>query len=80
MDRSLKIINGLEEFEKSIPTFIESFVEYYGEDHRKEIEDKFFKQGCVGVVTLSNDGREMESNNITVTPYNSLNSIGYKSK
>lgn len=49
-------------------------------DIKKEIEDKFFKQGCVGVVTLSNDGREMESNNITVTPYNSLNSIGYKSK
>lgn len=53
MDRSLKIINGLEEFEKSIPTFIEAFVEYYGEDHRKEIEDKFSKARFIGYQTMS---------------------------
>ena len=53
MDRSLKLINGLEEFEKSIPTFIEAFVEYYGENHRKEIEDKFSKARFIGYQTMS---------------------------
>ncbi len=53
MDRSLKLINGLEEFEKSIPKFIEAFVEYYGENHRKEIEDKFSKARFIGYQTMS---------------------------
>lgn len=52
MDRSLKLINGLEEFEKSIPTFIEAFVEYYGENHRKEIENKFSKARFIGYQTM----------------------------
>lgn len=39
---------------------------------KHEVEDKFLTKGCVGVVTLSNDGRELESNNLSETLYNTL--------
>lgn len=39
---------------------------------KHSIENKFFEYGCIGTVTLSNDGREAETNNISVTPYDTL--------
>jgi len=39
---------------------------------KHEIEDKFFAHGCIGTVTLSNDGKEMETNNLTSTLYSTL--------
>ena len=41
---------------------------------KHEIENKFFDNGCVGTITLSDDGRHLVTNNLTVTLYKNLNS------
>lgn len=40
---------------------------------KHEVEKKFLDKGCVGVVTLSNDGKTLETNNLSETLYNTLN-------
>lgn len=57
MDRVLRFIEGNEEIKKAIPLFIESFVKFYGEDRRKEIEDKFTNLLAVGFQTPECIGR-----------------------
>lgn len=47
---------------------------------KHEIEEKFFAQGCIGTVTLSNDGHEIETNNLTTTLYSTLNANSYQAK
>ena len=42
---------------------------------KHEIEKKFLENGCVGTITLSNDGKKMETNNISETPYEKLQGI-----
>ena len=42
---------------------------------KHEIEKKFLENGCVGTITLSNDGKKMETNNISETPYEQLQGI-----
>lgn len=39
---------------------------------KHEVQDKFFKYGCVGTVTLSNDGKKMDTNNLSSTLYKTL--------
>lgn len=39
---------------------------------KHKVEQRFFKKGYIGVVTLSNDGRQMETNNLSSTPYDTL--------
>ncbi len=46
--RVLRFIDCYEELRKSIPTFIEAFVTYYGEEYRKEIEEKFSQAIFIG--------------------------------
>ena len=51
MDRVTKFLNGNEEIKKVIPSFIDIFVKYYGEDRREEIEEKFSNLLCIGYQT-----------------------------
>ena len=39
---------------------------------KHEVEQVFLRNGYIGVVTLSNDGKEMETNNLSTTLYNTL--------
>lgn len=39
---------------------------------KHEIEDEFIKNGCVGTITLSDDGFKAETNNLSKTLYSSL--------
>lgn len=41
---------------------------------KHQIENNFFNNGCIGVITLSNDGRYWETNNLSKTLYNTLSS------
>ena len=51
-NRTIKFLNCTEELEKSIPIFMEAFIEYYGEEHRHEIEEKFSKAKFVGFQSI----------------------------
>ncbi len=51
-DKFLRLLNSQETLENSISTFIEAFVEYYGEERRKEIEEKFSKAKFLGYQSL----------------------------
>lgn len=51
-DKFLRLLNSQETLENAIPTFIEAFVEYYGEERRKEIEEKFSKAKFLGYQSL----------------------------
>lgn len=48
MDRIRRFLNGNEEIKKAIPLYIEAFVKFYGEEKRKEIEEKFNNLLCLG--------------------------------
>lgn len=39
---------------------------------KKMIEDRFIEAGCIGVVTLSDDGKSLDSNNLSKTHYSLL--------
>ena len=52
IDRNLKFLNCKEELEKSIPIFKEAFIEYYGEEYRQEIEEKFSKAKFIGYQSI----------------------------
>lgn len=51
-DRLATLLNCQETLESSIPTFIEAFVEYYGEESRKELEEKFLNAKFLGYQSL----------------------------
>lgn len=48
-----KRLNCNEELRKNISTFIEAFVKYYGEDRRKNIEEKLSKATYIGYQTIN---------------------------
>ena len=48
MDRILRILNANEILRKNINEFKRAFIEYYGENSRAEIEDKFSKMLPIG--------------------------------
>ena len=50
-DKTRKLLNCEEVFIKSIPIFMEAFIKYYGEDCRKEIEEKFSKAKFIAYLT-----------------------------
>ena len=50
-DRLLRYINGNEEIKKALPVFKEVFVQFYGEEHREEIEKKFSNLLPIGYIT-----------------------------
>jgi len=43
IDQLLKQLNGYEELQKNLNTFMEAFIEYYGENKRSIIEERFQK-------------------------------------
>ena len=49
-DRLLRYINGNEEIKKAMPVFKEAFIQFYGEEHREEIEKKFSNLLPIGYI------------------------------
>ena len=54
IDRIKLFLNCDEELQSKIKIFIEYFVRYYGEDRRKEIEEKLSKAVYIGYMTPKN--------------------------
>ena len=57
IDRIKLFLNCDEELQSKIKIFIEYFVRYYGEDRRKEIEEKLSKAVYIGYMTPKNQSR-----------------------
>lgn len=57
------------------------YVDANGYDYKEnmklkhQVEQEFFKNGCIGVITLSDDGRKLDTNNLSKTLYSQLNSV-----
>ncbi|MBR2678237.1 MAG: hypothetical protein IKE63_02350 [Bacilli bacterium] len=70
LDRALKLLNCKEELERSIPIFKKAFVEYYGEEYRQEIEEKFSKAKFIGYQSI--DGVERTIREFSMIKTNEL--------
>ena len=53
-ERLLKLLNYQEEFHKGLSTYLEAFIDFYGEEHKKEIKEKFKNALYIGYQTPDN--------------------------